>query len=317
MASPAAPLTQAEKDHFRERGYIQLKNCFTKEQAQPIIDNVWIRLGVDPSDKSTWAERTNMPHHNTFDGGNFAPKAWAAICELLGGEDRVVPTTREWRDSLIVNLGAAEHEGTEVKPHDLEGWHVDGDFFVHYLDSPEQALLVIPMFTDVIPSGGGTMICPEAIPKMAKLLYDHPEGLSPYAVPRGHEDFGKRKGQTIFNDVAKSCTDFVEVTGEVGDVFLLHPLMLHTATPNPKRAVRIITNPPVAVNQPLNFNRVDGKYTLVEQKTLHALGRDSLPDWKPTAPRERLTPFSTADKAKMKEAEARRMEEARKVSVVA
>lgn len=310
-------MTQAEKDHFSERGFIQLKNCFTKEQAQAVIENVWIRLGANPSDKSTWPERINMPHHNTFDANEFAPKAWAAICELVGGEDRISTTTREWRDSLIVNLGTAEHEGTEVKPRELKGWHVDGDFFVHYLDSPEQALLVIPMFTDVIPNGGGTIICPEAIPKIAKLLYDHPEGLSPYAIPRGHEEFRVPPVPSRFCEMAKSCTDFVEVTGEIGDVFLLHPLMLHTASINPQRAVRIITNPPVAIKEPFNFNRADRNYTLVEQKTMRALGRDSLPDWKPTGPRERVIPNTSANKAKMKEAEVKRMEEARRIQMAA
>ena len=98
-----------------------------------------------------------VPSHRTFDCASFAPKAWAAICELCGGEDRVDPYSREWRDSLIVNLGSAAGEGKPVPPKELEEWHVDGDFFMHYLDSPEQALLAIPLFTDIVPLGGGTM----------------------------------------------------------------------------------------------------------------------------------------------------------------
>jgi hypothetical protein len=39
---------------------------------------------------------------------------------------------------------------------------------------------------------------------------------------------------------------FFEVTGEVGDVFLLHPFMLHSASKNILRDVRVITNPPVS-----------------------------------------------------------------------
>lgn len=110
-----------------------------------------------------------MPHHRTFDAAKFAPRAWAAICELCGGEERITPESRLWKDSLIVNLGSAVGEGKPVPPQDLQGWHVDGDFFVHYLDSPEQGLLVIPLFTDIMPEGGGTMICPEAIPTVAKV----------------------------------------------------------------------------------------------------------------------------------------------------
>jgi len=99
-----------------------------------------------------------MPSHMNFDASEFAPRAWAAICELCGGEDRVKPASKMWKDSLIVNLGTPEGEDKPVAPQDLDGWHVDGDFFVHYLDSPEQALLVTPLFTDIAPSGGGE--CP-------------------------------------------------------------------------------------------------------------------------------------------------------------
>lgn len=46
---------------------------------------------MDPDDKSTWHTlRTNMPCHHIFDASKFAPKAWAAICELCGGEVSVI-----------------------------------------------------------------------------------------------------------------------------------------------------------------------------------------------------------------------------------
>jgi hypothetical protein len=47
---------------------------------------------------------------------------------------------------------------------------VDGDFFTHFLDSPEQALLVIPLFTDIEDRAGGTMICPEGMKYVAQHL---------------------------------------------------------------------------------------------------------------------------------------------------
>jgi hypothetical protein len=35
---------------------------------------------------------------------------------------------------------------------------VDGTFFRHFLDSPEQGLLVVPIFSDVEHRGGGTLL---------------------------------------------------------------------------------------------------------------------------------------------------------------
>ncbi|KAK4192007.1 ribonucleoside-diphosphate reductase large subunit [Podospora australis] len=304
-------LTPEQKEHFLTHGWVKIPGAFTKEQSEAMIKNVWTRLGMDPTDKSTWTRlRTNMPHHSEFDASEFAPRAWAAICELCGGEDRVHPQTKMWKDSWIVNLGTAEGEGKRVPPENLPEWHVDGDFFIHYLDSPEQGLLVTPLFTDIEPNGGGTMICPEAIPKVAKHLYEHPEGVDPRMTPRGEENF-KQNERCLkwFNDCAKSCSNFVEATGKVGDVYLMHPLMLHAPSDNSLRRVRIITNPPVSLNEPFNFNREDGNYSLVEQVTLKKLGKERLEGWKIKAPREDVVPLRVRIQEAMRQAELERLAE--------
>ncbi|CAJ2510036.1 Uu.00g059360.m01.CDS01 [Anthostomella pinea] len=321
MASPPAPLTEEEKAFFLKHGYIKLSNCFTQAQADEMNEGVWTRLGMSPTDKTTWTRgRTNMPHHRDFDPAAFAPKAWAAICELCGGEDRIDPRSRVWRDSLIVNLGTAEGEGRPTPPQQLREWHVDGDFFVHYLDSPEQALLVIPLFTDIAPQGGGTMLCPPAVPRIARWLYDHPDGVSPRMVPRAHEDFAKEKNLEWYCELVRGCADdaFVEACGSVGDVFLLHPLMLHCATSNALRRVRIITNPPVSLREPHCFDRADGDYSLVERKTMQDVdGEERLKGWRITKPREGVVPQRVRIQEEMRLAELKRLEEQRGVAVAA
>ena len=84
-----------------------------------------------------------------------------------------------------------------------------------------------------------------------------------------------------------SDDSFHEATGEVGDVYLLHPLMLHSASRNLLRKLRVITNPPLSLKEPFCFDRADPKnYSLVEQKTLNDLGMpNGLPGWKITNPR--------------------------------
>lgn len=315
MASPPAPLTQEQKDFFLANGYLKLTNCFTPEQAADVTEGVWTRLGMSPTDKATWTrERTNMPSHRSFDCATFAPKAWRAICEVCGGEDRVNPECRDWRDSLIVNLGTAEGEGKPTPPKQLTNWHVDGDFFIHYLDSPEQALLVIPLFTDVVPEGGGTMICPPGIPTVARHLAAHPEGVSPRMLPRAHPSFPGERGFEWYADIVRGCGDdgFVEATGRVGDVYLLHPLMMHSATSNARRAVRIITNPPVSLVEPFRFDREsDGsEYSLVERKTMEAVGgAEKLKGWRITRAREGIVPERVRIQEAMKREELRRLEE--------
>jgi hypothetical protein len=53
---------------------------------------------------------------------------------------------------------------------------------------------------------------------------------------------------------------------------------------------RIITNPPLALREPMNFNRPHADdFSLVEQAILRGLGVDRL-DFVPTAPREHVVP---------------------------
>jgi len=73
-----------------------------------------------------------------------------------------------------------------------------------FLDSPEQALLTVPLFTNISPGGGGTMIAPESVGIIARYLADHPEGVMPRDFP--------------FAKIRDQCTHFVELTGEIGDV---------------------------------------------------------------------------------------------------
>lgn len=127
--------------------------------------------------------------------------------------------------------------------------------------------------------------------------YDHPDGVTPFMAPRGTPNLQGEERRAFWNHAVRSPEltrdeSFHEATGEVGDVYLLHPFMLHSASKNLRRHVRIITNPPVALKEPFNYNRADpSEYSLVEQKTLKDLGRpEGLPEWKITSPREALLP---------------------------
>lgn len=319
-------LTRSDINHFLEHGWVKIPDCFSLEAADSVASSLWMRLGISATDKSTWstvpnlnAGRINMPSHKAFSAKEFAPKAWSGICQLIGGEEKVSDEHRNWNDGLIVNFGTKETEGVDIRPQDLTGWHVDGDFFVHYLDSPEQALLVIPLFSAIRPGGGGTYICPAAIKHVAKHLYDNPAGVTPRFTPRAQNpNFDNEDTLAWFNDLAASMPDeaFVEVTGNIGDVFLLHPLMLHSASNNKLRELRIITNPPVSLNEPFQLQREDGQYSTVEQKTLRELGMpQGIGDWKITANRDRVIPQRLKAQAEMRKKELERLKGVGNVSV--
>jgi len=159
-----------------------------------------------------------------------------------------------------------------------------------------------------------------AVTELAYILrskYEHPEGCSPRFSPRGENPtFEQLPGLQYFNNIVNKCSNIVEATGKVGDVYLLHPLMLHSASNNSLRIPRFITNPPVSLKEPFRFDRENPEeYSLVERKTLRDLGKDHLNDWKITHGRQRLYPERLERQAKHKKEERERLEQLKREQV--
>lgn len=278
--------------HFLEKGYVRIPDCFDRQLAEEWTAFAFERLGYSPDDPSTWEEdRVHLPRMNTVDVKNFAPKAWAGMCDLMGGADRIKQPV-QWADGFICNFGIRRDEPWQPPSADVPGWHKDGDWFKHFLDSPEQGLLTIVIWSDILPQSGGTFVAPDSVGHIARYLAQYPEGL--YSK---EAQFGKQ---------IEHCKQFEEVTGKIGDVILIHPYMLHAASSNPSGRARFITNPAVSLNEPMCFDRADGDYSLVEQAVLNALGVDSL-DWQITADRERVVPERVARQKKMLEEQKARL----------
>ena len=293
MTSGYRVLSDDQVTHFLDKGYVVIHDCFPPEAAEEYTKTIWTRLGYARDDPSTWAEPAiHMPAHRYMDIKEFAPKAWDAVCDLLGGEDRIAqPNT--WGDGFIVNLWqGADRPWAPASPQS-PGWHKDGDFFRHFLDSPEQGLLTLVLWSDVRHQGGATFVAADSVGPVARFLAAHPEGvlLSEFPIPA----------------LIGQCTDFVEATGQVGDVFLLHPHVLHAKSQNVLRLPRFITNPPVALAAPMRFDRSDpGEFSLVERAVLRGLGVERL-EFTPTAPREEVVPERVRRQARMKAEEAARL----------
>ena len=149
--------------------------------------------------------------------------------------------------------------------------------------------------------GGYERVCADVVGQ-----YEHPEGVSPRMV--SIDQSTGNEGPGFYSKLVQSCSDFHEMTGMVGDVILLHPLMVHSASKNGLRMPRIITNPPVSLRAPFNFDREDGDYSLVELKTLQELGVDRLKGWKITGKREKVVPERLRVQEQMKKDELNRLQ---------
>lgn len=168
------------------------------------------------------------------------------------------------------------------------------------------------------------MLYPAGMRAVAQHLHAHPDGVSPHMATRADGAVFASTNLDLgwFNRLGSqgADADYVEACGAVGDVFLLHPLMLHSPTHNSRRCVRIITNPPVSLRAPFRFDRAEdgseGEYSLVERATLRMLGKEGegLRGWKITRPREKVVPERLRIQEQMKREELERLEaEKRKV----
>ena len=293
MTKTFSHLTDEQVETFLNRGFARVEGAIDPEKVAAWSAQTFARLGYDPTDKATWEKpRIHMPSHNHVEVKDIAPAAWGAICDLLGGDERVKQPC-VWGDGFIVNLGSPEDDRVWEPPTaDAPGWHKDGDFFKHFLDSPEQGLLTIILWSDVLPQGGSTFVACDSVPVVARYLMEHPEGVQ----PNGFD----------FRGMAHECSDFIEATGKAGDVYLLHPYLLHASSRNALRLPRLITNPAVQLREPMNFDRPDGDYSLVEQAILNGLGVERLP-FSPLTDRERVIPQREILQRQMREEEKARL----------
>lgn len=297
-------LSDDQVEQFLTDGYVVIRGCFTREAASEYTESLWTRLGYAPDDPATWAEPSvHMPSHHTIDVATFAPKAWGAVCDLVGGPSRIsAAQPYTWNDGFIVNLWeGADRPWADASPA-APGWHKDGDFFRHFLDSPEQGLLTLVLWSDVRHQGGATFVAADSVAPVARFLAAHPQGVYPVEVPAPP---GESPPRFSYPDLIGQCARFAEATGEVGDVYLLHPYVLHAKAQNVLRLPRFITNPPLTLAEPLRFDR-SSDHSLVELAVLRALGVSRY-EFTPTGPREELEPERVRLQRAMKERERERL----------
>ena len=280
-------LNDEQVQSFLDKGYLVVHDSLNINVANRWVDEAYDRLGYSRQDPATWQKDIVwMDHKNQMPVRDLAPKAWAAILDVIGGEDRLETTVMHlnssghftsinsflWSDAFIINFHRGADQPWQPPSAQVGGWHKDGSYFRHFLDSREQALLPIVLWSDMLHQGGGTFIAPDSVRVIARYLYEHPEGVDPH-------DFN-------FKEMIAQCSQFEEVTGKAGDFIIMHPFMLHASSQNVIGRPRFMSNPPVVLREPMNLNRANpDDFSLLERATLHYLGLERL-DFQPAAPRE-------------------------------
>jgi hypothetical protein len=283
-------LSAAQVDHFINRGYVSVPDCFSRDLAKELTDRAFLRLGYDRDDPSTWIKpRIHMALGRKDDFETFSPKAFAAAADLVGGADRIKRPAMFHPEGFIINFSEGADRPWEPPSTQSPGWHKDGNWFHHFLDSPEQGLLMIFIYSDIKPRGGGTFGALDSIGVVARFMAERPEGLDP--------------SQFSFKTLANECHDFIEWTGNAGDVVLVHPFMLHAVSQNHSGIPRFIINPALSLAEPMNFNRANpDAFSPVELAVLKGLEVDRY-DFHATTPRHSVVSQQAKDQQRLLEEE--------------
>ena len=266
------------REEFLTNYVVHLKEALPRVLCDDWVHDYFDRTGIDETDPATFPEDANRFTERTrsLPIREASPMAWEVICELLGGEDRIDTRTSDFANNFNLNINRGADEPWEGPSAESPGWHKDGWFFRHFLDSPEQALLCLVIWRDIQPRSGGTFYAPDSVPLVCKELLAHPEGL-----PHTHN----------WARMIHDCKDFREITAGTGDILILHPYMLHAPSQNPSGRIRFMNNKVVSLNAPMQFNRAEGDYTALEASILQALDLESL-DFEITGERKRSEGFS-------------------------
>lgn len=280
-ARPAQPstLTPEQIEHYLTHGYVVVHGCFSREVAARWVEDAnrrirteperWVK-GYDPSDPSrslrrydpkdpsTWTwSRINLLGDQEVEIRDFSPRLWGALCDLLGGEHRIA--TRTLSDYFVVNLRAEVIGAPQPLPGNAS-WHIDGPSRRTTLKGFDNGAVAVALFSDVLPDSGSTWLAVDSVPHVARLLAEHPEGV----------DFVECEAAPA---LTHRCERFEEVTGEVGDVVLLHPFMVHSGSPNPSGRIRWMSNPNIRLATPMRIDRPEPQaHAPVERVVRRALG---------------------------------------------
>ncbi len=250
---PLKVLTPGQVEEFMEQGYTMLRDAFAREVAAGVRKAVLEKAGASEEDPSTWKMRRN----------HLAAAYWGGPFEAACTErfyDSLDDLMGEGRYKRLKDLGwwPILFPGFDAKPWRAldDEWHIDGGFFHHHLDSPEQGMLPLFIFSDIGPGDGGTAIRPGSHKVAARVLHEaQPAGLS-------QAQLGKLVKEQTFSIAP------VEVNGNAGDIALVHPFMLHTVSTNTGSRVRIVCNPHVTYKERMNVTGEGGREMSVVEESI-------------------------------------------------
>lgn len=286
-------LTKNQIEQFIEEGYTHLEEAFPRQQALQAQSFLWERLaerGVQRNDRSTWNEpmvRINQTYNDPIFQKCATPRLVGAIEDLVGHgrylEAQESKTGWGWWP-VNFSLGSQVPWGVPTT-----GWHWDGSQFRHFVDSPDQGLLLLCIFSDIPRHGGGTLVATGSHRIVARFLSHFSEGIEHRPAieqcSRSHpwleqltgnaneplEDRGEFFLETSYVDEQQTTLRVVETIGTAGDIFLCHPFLYHCSSQNHSGIPRFMCNRTTPLTERMQIRSGNGDYSPLERSIRQAL----------------------------------------------
>jgi len=294
-------LSPLQVEQFTELGYTQLEGAFPRAQALAAQHFLWEQVsmrGPRPDDRDTWTQP--MVHiKEAYSDPVFQACATERLAEAI--EDLVGPGRWATRGRPSgwgwwpVNFALGADRPWDVP---AGGWHWDGQHFRHYVDAPNQGLLLLCLFSEIRPHGGGTVVAEGSHRVVADFLHRHPEGLelgdAIHGCNHSHPWLAEltgagasRSGDTspapagprverfmenTYVDSAGNRLRVAETGGNPGDVLLCHPFLYHAASQNHLGVPRFMCNRTTPLRERMNLARNDPRdHSPLEESIRRAL----------------------------------------------
>ena len=247
-------LSAAQVDEFSRRGCLWLRGAIGRNQVRSMADFIWDRLGelhgIDRGDPATWTCPAPWAGLNRFKRDPvFAPIASPALVEaidtLLGAGCWRLP--HYWGGFLVK---FPDSGGEPWRLAAGEQWHVDSDFT--YEPRPLFAVRVFTLFSPLEPRGGATLavagshrlverwverLTPAERESPFPAMRDRFNASDPWLARLTGEDDPDPGGRVSYflgcdREIDGAPVSVEEMCGAPGDIFLMHPWLLHAASRN-------------------------------------------------------------------------------------
>lgn len=220
-----ATLTDAQKQHYDEQGFVLVSGLIPDEIAREAAAAMWRRLDADPDNPASWAGISGA--HQSFDApallACYTPALLAAVAEISGDDPATISAPgRAYAINVFPQTG-----GAWEWPHP----HLDHAIREHGHRVFPRAFRVAAMafLNDVPPHGAGTIVWPGSHRKLAALAHSDParyETMWALNQDLGRVDLGEP----------------IETTPRRGDVLLYHYLCAHAGSRNTSDQPRLALN---------------------------------------------------------------------------